>query len=170
MIPVSREWATPLTLGSFALMATTGLLMFFHLDSGVQKAAHEWLGWGLVAAVSLHAVANGKAFLRHLQAPGRPRVILALCAAALAASFVVPVPGGEGASPPVLAMRAVAQAPLSAVAPLTGKTVAQLRSELAAAGVPVASDDASIDSAAQGSRERLGRALRVAFAPAPATR
>jgi Domain of unknown function (DUF4405) len=170
MNPVSREWATPLTLGSFALMAATGLLMFFHLDTGVQKVAHEWLGWGLVAAVALHAVANGKAFLRHLQAPGRPRVILAVCTAALAGSFFVSLPGGEGASPPVLAMRAVAQALLSTLAPLTGKPVAQLRRELAAAGVPVASDDASIDSAVNGNRERLGRAMRVAFAPAATPR
>ena len=27
---ISREWATPLTIGIFALMAVTGLLMFFH--------------------------------------------------------------------------------------------------------------------------------------------
>jgi|JI7StandDraft_1071085.scaffolds.fasta_scaffold205146_1 hypothetical protein len=170
MNPVSREWATPLTLGSFALMASTGVLMFFHLDSGVQKVAHEWLGWGLVAAVALHATANGKALLRHLQAPGRPRVILALCAVALAGSFFVSLPGGEAASPPVLALRAVAQAPLSAVAPLAGKPVAQLRSELAAAGVVVASDDASIESAAKGDRERLGLAMRVAFAAPAAAR
>jgi hypothetical protein len=64
----------------------------------------------------------------------------------------------------------VAQAPLSAVAPLAGKPVAQLRSELAAAGVVVASDDASIESAAKGDRERLGLAMRVAFAAPAAAR
>lgn len=42
---ISRNWATPLTIGSFLLMAVTGLLMFFHLDTGLNKAAHEWLGW-----------------------------------------------------------------------------------------------------------------------------
>ena len=40
---VSRDWATPVTIGSFGLMAITGLLMFFHLDSGLNKTAHEWL-------------------------------------------------------------------------------------------------------------------------------
>lgn len=170
MNPVSREWATPLTLGAFALMAATGVLMFFHLDSGIQKAAHEWLGWGLLAAVVAHAIANGRAFVRHLQAPGRPRLILALCGLALAASFFVVLPAGEGASPPALALRAVASAPLSAVAPLAGKTVAQLRQDLAAAGIAVAGDDATIDSAVQGDRERLGRALRATFASPTVTR
>lgn len=36
-----REWATPLTIGSFLLIAVTGVLMFFHLDSGLNKLAHE---------------------------------------------------------------------------------------------------------------------------------
>jgi cytochrome b561 len=51
---IAREWATPLTIGSFGLMATTGILMFFHLDSGLNKTAHEWLGWVMVAVVAAH--------------------------------------------------------------------------------------------------------------------
>ena len=44
-----RESATPLTIGSFLLIAITGVLMFFHLDSGLNKLAHEWLGWAMIA-------------------------------------------------------------------------------------------------------------------------
>lgn len=43
---LKRQWVTPLMAGSFILMATTGILMFFHLDSGLNKTAHEWLGLG----------------------------------------------------------------------------------------------------------------------------
>ena len=32
---LSREWATPLTIGAFALMAATGTAMFFHLNNGL---------------------------------------------------------------------------------------------------------------------------------------
>lgn len=163
MNPVSRDWATPLTIGAFALMAVTGLLMFFHLDSGVQKAAHEWLGWGLVAAVGLHATANVGAFKRHLESAGRGRVILVACGVLLAASFFVAPPGAGGASPPVLAMRAVARAPLGAVAPLAGKSVEQARGDLAMAGIVVASENQSIDSVVAGDREKLGRAMQALF-------
>ena len=55
---VSREWATPLTIGLFILMAVTGILMFFHLDSRLNKLAHEWLGWLFVVGVVAHAAAN----------------------------------------------------------------------------------------------------------------
>ena len=41
---LSRDWATPLTAGAFIVLAVTGLLMFFHLDRGLNHLAHEWLG------------------------------------------------------------------------------------------------------------------------------
>ena len=49
---IKREWATPITIGAFLLSAVTGVLLFFHLDSGLNKLAHEWLSWVLLAAVA----------------------------------------------------------------------------------------------------------------------
>ena len=167
MTPISREWATPLTIGAFALMAVTGLLMFFHLDNGLQKSVHEWLGWLLVAAVAVHAAANWLGFKRYFQRLGRGQAILAVCALALVGSFFIAAPTAGGAPPPVLALRAVAKAPLSTVALLANKPVEQVRSDLAAAGIQVADANASIESAVQGQREQLGRAMTAVFA-APA--
>lgn len=59
---VSREWATPLTIGIFTLMAVTGILMFFHLDKGLNKTAHEWLGWLLVAGADSKVKCNTLGF------------------------------------------------------------------------------------------------------------
>ncbi len=103
MSPISREWATPLTIGAFALMAVTGLLMFFHLDNGLQKSVHEWLGWLLVAAVAVHAAANWLGFKRYFQRLGRGQAILAVCALALVGSFFIASPTAGGAPPQVLA-------------------------------------------------------------------
>lgn len=36
-----KTWAGPLTIGSFVVIAGTGILMFFHLNVGVVKLAHE---------------------------------------------------------------------------------------------------------------------------------
>jgi hypothetical protein len=49
---ISTNWATPLTIGTFTLMAVTGMLMFFHADIGLNKTAHEWLGWVMIASPS----------------------------------------------------------------------------------------------------------------------
>jgi cytochrome b561 len=64
-----REWATPLTIGSFLVIAVTGVLMFFHLDSGLNKLAHEWLAWAMLAAVGLHAAVHFKSFSRYFTRP-----------------------------------------------------------------------------------------------------
>lgn len=46
-------------------MAITGILTFFHLESGLNKTAHEWLGWLMVAGVAAHAAANWLGFKRY---------------------------------------------------------------------------------------------------------
>jgi hypothetical protein len=161
---ISRDWATPLTIGSFGLMAVTGILMFFHLDSGLNKTAHEWLGWVMVAGVGTHAAANWLGFKRHCFTSTQGKGILAMCLLVLAGSFVS-LPGGRegGGSPPQLAIRAVTQAPLAQVAPLTGKPLAQVLAELGAAGIQVSADQ-PLAQALGGDKERTGQALRVLFA------
>ena len=57
-----RSWATPLTAGAFIVLATTGLLMFFHLDRGLNHFAHEWIGWILLLGVACHITANFSGF------------------------------------------------------------------------------------------------------------
>lgn len=39
--------------------------MFFHLDSGLNKTAHEWLSWAMVIGVTLHVLLNMPAFKRY---------------------------------------------------------------------------------------------------------
>jgi len=161
MIKVSREWATPLTIGVFALMAVTGLLMFFHLDSSLQKTVHEWAGWVVVAAAALHVTANWLGFKRYFK-PGAGAAAMAVCALLIGASFVpLGGSGGEPVSPPAIAMRAISQAPLKAVAPLFGKSSEQALKALAGSGIALADENASIGSVTGGDRERMGAALRV---------
>lgn len=161
-LAVSRDWATPLTIGAFGLMAATGLLMFFHADRGLNKLAHEWLGWVMVGGVGLHAWVNWAAFRRHLA--GRTgRVIVGVSVLAFAASFGS-MPGGEqrGASPPMLALRAVLQAPLRDLAPLAGRSAEALQAELQAGGIEVSLDQ-PLHQVTAGDREREARALNVLF-------
>ncbi len=57
--------------------------MFFHLDSGLNKTAHEWLSWAMVIGVSLHILLNLNAFKRYFtQITGK--TVVALFAAVLA--------------------------------------------------------------------------------------
>ncbi|KRS16534.1 DUF4405 domain-containing protein [Roseovarius indicus] len=126
-----RKWATPLTMGVFLLMAVTGILMFFHLDMGLNKAAHEWLGWVMVAGVGAHLAVNARAFLSHLRKP-LARGIMGAMVAVLALSFV-PM-AGAGGSPVSAVMQAVERADVGTVIALSGQEEAAGLARLAEAG------------------------------------
>jgi Domain of unknown function (DUF4405) len=161
-----RTWATPLTAGLFIIMAITGGLMFFHLDTGLNKAAHEWLGWGMLAAVVAHLGLHWRSLQRQLTLSRPAQFTLALSLLVLAGSFF----GGqraEGASPPGLAIQAIARAPLTSVAPLTGKSLAQVQRELAGMGLDAANAERSLNELTGHDRARLGQAVRTLFAPVP---
>lgn len=162
-----RPWATPLVIGTFGLMAVTGSLMFFHLDSGLNKAAHEWLGWVMVVAVVLHLLMNVTTFKRYFtQATGR--WVMGACAVVLVASFV-PV-GEEGGKPPFVApVQALANTSLTTVAQVAGVSVTEVRTRLAAAGVQSQNDTQSIkDLVGPDLKKQIGTLGRVFASPAPA--
>ena len=165
MIKVSREWATPLTIGVFGVMGVTGVLMFFHLDTGLNKPAHEWLGWLMVAAAAAHGVANWPGLRRHLVASRPAQAILALAVVMLAGSFL-PLGDEGGASPPVMALQAMSRAPLKAVLPLTGKDLPQAQAALAAAGLGAVDGEQSLQEVTGGNRQKLGLAVRTLLATA----
>jgi hypothetical protein len=160
---ISREWATPLTIGVFAIMSVTGILMFFHLNSGLNKPVHEWAGLALVAAVTLHVVVNWRAFQNYFSGL-LGLTIIGLGVVVLALSFL-PLGGakGGGGSAPVLAMNAIAKAPISSVAALTGRPVTQIIEDLSKAGISLPSADASIDSVTGADRGMQGKAMAVLF-------
>jgi hypothetical protein len=161
---ISASWATPLTIGAFTLMAVTGVLMFFHADTGLNKTAHEWLGWVMVAGVGCHVVTNWRLFKRYFLVGTAARVILATSAVVLLGSFLS-FGGGEqrGMPPQVQALKAITAAPLTQLAGLSGKPVERLLDDLHRAGIHLPSAQASLDSAIAGNRELEGRAISVLF-------
>ncbi len=141
---VDRAWATPLTIGSFVLLSVTGILMFFHLDRGLNKLAHEWLSWALVAAVGLHVTSNLTAFKRHLM-ERRSQIVIGAAVLLLVLSFL-PLGRAKG-EPPILApVRTLAGAPLPMLAQVAGVPTDEMRARLMAAGLTPSSDTDSVRS------------------------
>jgi peptidoglycan/LPS O-acetylase OafA/YrhL len=138
---IQREWVTPITAGAFLLSAATGILMFFHADTGLNKAAHEWLSWVLLGGVALHAMANFAGFKRHL-GTRRGQVLVGVFALALLFSFA---PLGKKGEPPFAApIRALSQAPLATLAQVAQVSPEQLRERLMMAGLQPKSDQQSL--------------------------
>lgn len=159
-----REWATPLTIGAFFISAITGIAMFFHLDRGQSKAAHEYLGWLLVAGVALHVAVNFASFRRHLT-QGRGRWLVLLLVLFTAGTFVELSSGPPPVDPRWAVTDAVLDAPISQVAALAHKDTETLLAELRTAGFTVRDGDQSLAEIAGDDRGSRFHALATAFEP-----
>lgn len=159
---LKREWATPLTIGAFFLMGVTGVLMFFHLESGRGKAAHEWLGWLFIAGVALHVTVNFTAFRRHFtQGPGPGRWVVAGFVVLTAAMLLAPAEKDD--NPVRRAADAVMIAPPAEVAPLAHKDAAVLLADLRAAGFAVTGPQQSLSDLAGDDHDAHHRAIDAVF-------
>jgi hypothetical protein len=139
---IQRSWVTPITAGAFLLSGVTGVLIFFHLDTGANKFVHEWLGWLLLAVAALHVIANYGGLKTHL-ASLRGKILLGIFVVALLASFI-PL-GGERDEPPFMQpIRALSQAPLTTLAQVAKITPAQMRERMTKQGLQPASDQQSL--------------------------
>jgi hypothetical protein len=84
---IQRKWATPVTAGALVLMAITGILMFFDLDSGLNHEAHEWFSWVFLVGVAMHLTANFEGIKGHLSKP-LGKLVVAIFVAILGLSFL----------------------------------------------------------------------------------
>lgn len=160
MIPL-RTWATPLTIGAFILMAVTGMLLFFEVSTGLNKAAHEWLSWAFVIGAAAHITINFTSIKRHL-AVNSSRAIIGVFVLLLAGSFLS-FGGGGGGSPVRAVMMGVSAAPLSSLAPVAGTTPDALVEKLRAAGYAVNDGTQSLRAIVGDEREDQNRALVLIF-------
>ncbi len=58
MNAIMTWWATPLTLGLFAVSAVSGVALFFHFGQGAFHEMHEWLSMVLLPPFALHMARN----------------------------------------------------------------------------------------------------------------
>lgn len=150
MINSLRKWATPLTIGSFIVMAVTGVLMFYHKNTGLNETAHEWGGWVFLFAVLFHVVINFGAFKKHLEKPFKLSIVL-LCVVVLGLSFITP-PGMNKAGPRVI-IGALMEAPVEQLAAISDKTEQEIQQELSRNGIENADLGKSLLNLSKGNRQ-----------------
>ncbi len=158
-----KTWAGPLTIGSFAVVAVTGVLMFFHLDYGLVKLAHEWMSWLLVVGAIAHVALNWRPFLRYFAQPTG----LAIMAGLLTLGVLAFLPAGQHqhrGRPPFMEMSGVLeQSSLDLVAQVAKKNTESIQEQLAAQGIRVRHAQQTIAEIASenriGSTELLGQIL-----------
>ncbi len=157
-----RAWATPLVIGSFLVMAVTGVLMFFHLEIGLMKTVHEWAGLAMVAGGVAHVVLNWRAFTLYFKRPVASTIV-ALGAIVLGLSAVLS--GGEGGGNPMVAvMGGLGQSRIEQLAVLRGQDPQELSARLQQMGYTDAAPDQTVAALSGGDRGAQGAILSAIFA------
>ncbi|MCE5212954.1 MAG: DUF4405 domain-containing protein [Deltaproteobacteria bacterium] len=156
-----REWATPITIGAFALSAVTGIMLFFKVELGLIKPVHEWLSWLLVIGTILHLIANWKASVHYISKPvGKGILIFFLV---LIFSAFIPL-GGESKGSPVKKMvGSLIQNPLSEVALIADHNPDEAINILKAKGINVDNKEQTIREIAAKNNKSPIDVLNVIF-------
>ncbi len=66
---VEKTFLSPFVAVAFAVIAATGVLLFFHVKNGPIMVLHEWFGWLFVAAGTVHTALNVRPLLAYLRRP-----------------------------------------------------------------------------------------------------
>ena len=64
-----KTWLSPFVAVAFAVIAVTGVMLFFHLKNGPIMALHEWFGWLFVVAGTVHLLLNLRPLVAYLRRP-----------------------------------------------------------------------------------------------------
>lgn len=138
---------TPLTIGSFLLMAITGISLFFHIDAGLNHLVHEWLGWLFLLAVILHvAYLHAKSFKSYFrQLPAQ----FIIAGAALLTVLTFVAPARQGVPPFVLAEQALYRADLELSQQVLNLSDEALQARLQQLGIAYAGSEKSLEVIAQ---------------------
>lgn len=157
-----QTWSGALTIGSFIVISVTGILMFFHINLGLVKVAHEWLSWVFVVAAICHAIVHWKLFLGYF----RNRVALAFMVPVLVLGglSLIPASGNGSRHPVVQVMARLEHAPLESVARLVESDLSAVIQTLKASGITVETASQTVAEIAEKNGKRPMDVLLILFA------
>jgi len=156
-----REWATPITIGAFALSAITGIMLFFKVQLGLVKPIHEWLSWLLVIGTIFHIIANRYFFMKYFSKPvGRGILILFFL---LICVSMFPLENKHGRHPFAKIADTLIQSPLSAVAQIANHEPDEAINILRSKGIYTESKDQTIQEIATKNNSQPLRVLDLIF-------
>lgn len=169
MSEILMRYATAAAAALFAVVAVTGVMMFFHVDQGFVGEMHEWLALVFVAAAAVHVWRNWGGFKTYVRR--RTLVVPTLITGFVALAFLVPAMlGGGGKEPVPRVFNAIENARLADIATLIGAEGGTLETALVAKGFKVGSADQRVSEIARQSDKPAMLAVRTIIEAFPETR
>ena len=155
-----KSWATPLAAGTFIILAVTGILMFFKIETGYIKPVHEWLSWAMVVGVVFHTIANWKAFTAYFS---RQPSLSIIAAGLIITALSVFVPSSEKGNFKKNMFRALESAKIETLAGMTDQNSAAIIRKFQNRGITEAGTAMTVKEIAALSGKKEKDILRVIF-------
>ncbi|MEI6848166.1 MAG: DUF4405 domain-containing protein [Chlorobiaceae bacterium] len=157
-----KSWTTPLAAGAFAILAITGILIFFDIEIGIIEDVHKWLSWVLVGGVLLHIIANWKQFTGYFS----QKIALTLIGTAvlIIIGSLLPIFGEndeeeEKERPGIIASKALEISSLNTIALVVKSSPQLLVDKLAKDGIIVTDPSLTIQEIASNNRKKAKEVL-----------
>ena len=154
-----RNWATPLIIGAIIVMATTGTLMFFHVNFGIMKTAHEYAGLTLVFGVIFHVIANRTSFKNYFKKP-LTVIGIAIIVIACGSTFFIPRPS-NGTSPIVIYLNTMQDVSVDLASQIMKTEPETLKQKLESKGYEITSTDQTLKEVAVQNKANFFDVLEV---------
>ncbi len=130
-----QTWAGAATIGSFLVVSVTGIIMFFHINIGWIKIAHEWMSWVFVTAAVCHAMVHWKSLLGYFRNRAALAVILPIVVVGLLS--LLPVTGPAAKHPLAQIMSRLERASLESVVKIADRDMSEVIHRLKASGITI---------------------------------
>jgi hypothetical protein len=156
-----RNWATPLTIGTFIVTGVSGILLFFKINLGISKEIHEWIGILMVLGCIIHSISNWKAFKNYFTKPvGLTVVGIFLVLGAI--SFVTSGQSEGGISPRQI-FQTMQNIPLTTAAQVVKSNPEAIKAKLEDKGIVVNNTNQTIKEIAVSNQKNPMLVLGVVF-------
>jgi hypothetical protein len=156
-----KKWATPLTIGTFIVSAVSGMLMFFKINFGLLRVAHEWISVLLVLGGIFHVVANFGLFKKYFYSKTAVAIISLFVAVGILC-FVMP--GNSRMRPNFTDYSVTLQnITLPVVAEISKSDCTTIINHLSSHGVAVKSSEQTISEIASMNKNSARNVLAIVF-------
>jgi hypothetical protein len=162
-----RSWAGPLTIGSFFVVAMTGILMFFHMKSGLMTHVHELTSWLFVIGAIAHIIVNWRYFLAYFRKPVGVAIIVIFVVIGV---FSIVPQGGSAGHPPIMKIYdSLEQSSLNVVAQVAKRDLQTIVDELKSRGIQVSGTEQTIVQIAVANKKRSMDIIAIILSDAGTT-
>ncbi len=156
----TRPWSTPLVIASSIIVTVSGVMMFFHLGDALVKGAHEWLGLLFAGGMLLHILNHWPTFKRYFSQ--RMAVVIMSVVMVAGAGFIGASAMNEDKHPVRLVVDQVLELPLSRLALMQDRSLAEIEQVLATAGIE-AGAESSLEGLAQSNQRHPFELMELLF-------